>query len=283
MHGNTKDKITPKKKEVTVSAALIFVTLFGMSTEAQSIGVPPKLPSAAEIHRPAPQYSHQYAPTVNPRCDKIIMMANNNRNMIPLIYINGQSLYINEQLLKKLRAGDLSGNLTLIAIGVVVCVMFQLVGVEAFQIITSWNVPQPHPSPRSFVQGPSSSSTQLSVIPTEAQEFNDMSLKFNEPKPNFIMTKDEALKILIKSYSGQLEIRDNERISDWQAAKKIYHAIDFGINPEDKIYGMTKDNILRLQKIGLTKYVREGRPLPPIKLIKAYQIAVKNMCDHSQH
>ena len=92
------------------------------------------------------------------------------------------------------------------------------------------------------------------------------------------MTRDEALKLIEKTYPGQLEITDNKRFSDWQAAKKIYHASDFGINPED--CGMTKDNIMRLNRIGLTKYVREGRPLPPIKLVKDYQIAVKNMYDH---
>lgn len=38
-----------------------------------------------------------------------------------------------------------------------------------------------------------------------------------------------------------------------------------------------------LERIGLTKYVREGCPLPPLKWVKAYQMAVKNMCDHSKH
>ena len=39
-----------------------------------------------------------------------------------------------------------------------------------------------------------STSTQLSVIPTKAQEFNDMSLKFNQPKTsyNFVMSDQEA-------------------------------------------------------------------------------------------
>ena len=156
---------------------------------------------------------------------------------------------------------------------------FQLAGgVDAFQIIANWNAPQASPS---VGPAPSSSSTEIALVPTQAQQFNDMSLKFNEPKPNFIMTKDEALKVINNTYPGQLEITDNERISDWQAAKKIYHASDFGINPED--YGMTKDNILRLERIGLTKYLREGRPLPPIKLVKDYQMAVKNMCNHYQH
>ena len=46
---------------------------------------------------------------------------------------------------------------------------------------------------------------------------------------------------------------------------------------------MTKYDIMRLNRIGLTKYVQEGRPLPPTKLIKDYQMAVKNMYDYAEH
>lgn len=63
--------------------------------------------------------------------------------------------------------------------------------------------------------------------------------------------------------------------------KKVYHANDFGINSED--YGMTKYNIMRLNRIGLNKYIREGRSLPPIKLVKDYQMAVENIYDHAEY
>ena len=49
-----KDKITHKKKEIAVSAALIFGALFGMPKEARPIGFTPIVPSASEIHRAAP-------------------------------------------------------------------------------------------------------------------------------------------------------------------------------------------------------------------------------------
>ena len=265
--------------EIIFSAAILFGVLFGMPYKAKSIGVSTILPSSApEIHRPARYPVPQHAPIINPRLDKIVMMANH--RMIPLIYINGHYSYINEQLLKKLRAGDLAANIGVIAIGVVVYIMSQLSGVDAFQIIANWNAPQPSST---FGPSPSSSSTQLSVIPTKAQEFNDMSLIFNEPKTkfSFVMTRDEALKLIEETYPGQLEITDNKRFSDWQAAKKIYHASGFGINPED--YGMTKDDVMRLNRIGLTKYVREGRPLPPIELVNDYQMAVKNLYDQAEH
>jgi hypothetical protein len=270
-----------KSKRIIVVSTLVSTLWFSNVQPSPAMGL--SIP-AAPVVRIQPSYRHssevKTAPTVSPRLDKIVMISTN--KMIPLIYLNAQQVHVNEKILKRLRGGGLASDLVIIAIVGVVYLILLSGGVDAFAIlkqIGSANAPTTSTSP-GFTPT-TSSSTEIALVPTQAQQFNDMSLKFNEPKPNFIMTKDEALKILSKTYPGQLEIRDNERISDWQAAKKIYHVSDFGINPED--YGMTKDNILQLQRIGLTKYVREGRRLPPIKLVKAYQMAVKNMCDHSQH
>lgn len=46
---------------------------------------------------------------------------------------------------------------------------------------------------------------------------------------------------------------------------------------------MTKYNTIRLNHIGLTKYVREERLLSPIKVVRNYQMIVKNMYDHVEH
>lgn len=254
-----------------------------MPYKAKGIGVSPILPSAPEIHRPAWQTVPQHAPIINPRLDKIVMMANNyNNHMIPLIYINGHYSYINEQLLKKLRAGDLSTNLTIVAIGVVIYVMCQLSGVDAFAIfdqIGKWNAPQPSPG---FGLAPTSTSTQLSVIPTKAQEFNDMSLKFNQPKTsyNFVMSDQEAKRQVNEMYPGVLEISPNTHISDVKAAGKIYHASQLGVYPED--YGMKNEDVKRINEIGIYNYAKEGRPLPPIELIKDYQMAMKDICTNGK-
>jgi hypothetical protein len=244
-------KITSKKKEIKFSATIIFVSLLVMPKKVESIGVPVQFSSAPEIHSPARQTVPQHAPIINPRLDKIVMMANNyNTHMIPLIYINGHYSYINEQLLKKLRAGDLSANLTIVAIGVVICVMCQLSGVDAFGIlqqIGKSNAPQP--SSR-FGLAPTSTSTQLSVIPTKAQEFNDMSLKFNQPKTsyNFVMSDQEAKRQVNEMYPGVLEISPNTHISDIKAAGKIYHASQLAIennctNTSNVIFINNKNNI----------------------------------------
>ena len=278
-----KDRITSQNKEIIFSTAILFGVVFGMPYKAKGIGVSPILPSAPEIHRSARQTVPQHAPIINPRLDKIVMMANNyNNHMIPLIYINGHYSYINEQLLKKLRAGDLSANLTIVAIGVVIYVMCQLSGVDAFAIfdqIGKWNAPQPS---KGFGLAPTSTSTQLSVIPTKAQEFNDMSLKFNQPKTsyNFVMSDQEAKRQVNEMYSGVLEISPNRHISDVKAAGKIYHASQLGVCPED--YGMKNEDVKRINEIGIYNYAKEGRPLPPIELIKDYQMAMKDICTNGK-
>jgi hypothetical protein len=164
-----------------------------MPKETRPIRFTPIVSSASEIHRAAPQYLYQHAPTVNPRLDKIRMVASNQR--IPLIYINAQYSYTNEKTLEKLRAGDLSANLTVIAIGVVVYVICQLLGVYAFGIIAQWNGPTISPG---FAPTTSYSSTEIALVLTQVQEFNDMSLMFNKPKAkfNFVMTRDEDLNLI---------------------------------------------------------------------------------------
>ena len=76
--------VTSQNKEIIFSAAILFGVLFGMPYKAKGIGVSPILPSAPEILLPARQTVPSHAPTINPRLDKIVMMANNyNNHMIP--------------------------------------------------------------------------------------------------------------------------------------------------------------------------------------------------------
>lgn len=277
-------KVNRKSERVIIVVTLVSTLWFSNVEPAPAMGLSTP---AAPVVRIQPSYRHssevKIAPTVRPPLDKIVMMANNhNTHMIPLIYINGHSSYINEQLLKKLRAGDLSANLTIVAIGVVVFVMCQLSGADAFAIfdqIGKWNAPQPSPG---FGLAPTSTSTstQLSVIPTKAREFNDMSLKFNQPQAQYVMTKREALELIAKTYPGQMEVTDNERITDWQAAKHLYHAKGVGVDPE--MYGITQKKLMEIGKPGgLTEYVRLGNTLPSIEHVKAYQEALKTICQNS--
>ena len=180
-------------------------------------------------------------------------------------------------------------------VGVFIVVVFlnwydSLFGAEAFN-----TVHPPHLDPVGWLQGrynkpfgpddsdprtPTPTSTQIAVIPTKAQEFNDISLNFNKPRSQYVMTKGEALGLIAKTYPGQMEVTDNERITDWQAAKHLHHGIGVGVDPE--MYGMTQEQLTDLSKDGLTEYVRKGNKLPSIEHVKAYQEALKNICENSQ-
>ena len=241
-------KVNRKSKIVIVVIALGVTLLFSNVKPSEAMGLSLSPSQIVRVHKPSYDYRSEIkiAKTVSPKLDKIRLIPTN--EMIPLIYINGHYSYINEQLLKKLRSGDLTANLTVVAIGVVVFVMCQLSGVDAFAIfnqIGKWNAPQPSPG---FGLAPTSTSTQLSVIPTKAQEFNDMSLKFNQPQSQYVMTKREALELIAKTYSGQMEVTANERITDWQAAKHLYHAKGLGVDPE--MYGITQKQLMEIREPG---------------------------------
>ncbi len=114
-----------------------------------------------------------------------------------------------------------------------------------------------------------------------------MLLKFNDPESQSQseslmtkMTKEEALELIAKTYPGYMEVTENERITDWQAAKHLYHAKSLGVDPE--MYGMTQEQLLKIRDTGgFTEYVRNGNTLPSIEHVRAYQRALKNVCENS--
>ena len=90
----------------------------------------------------------------------------------------------------------------------------------------------------------------------------------------------DALAILKAKYGESFLAGENGEfnIQDWQAAKKIEHAVCFGIKPED--FGFSQDQAKQINaKGGIVAYVRKGNKLPSLDLIRAYQNAVKNFCE----
>ena len=136
---NAKDKT---RKVIVISilgGALWFSNL--KSAEAMGLSMPP-----APVVRVCPSYKHRsevkIAPIAYKRLDKIYFMPN--KEMIPLIYLNAQNVYINERVLKRLRAGSFEETLVLMSIGVIVFLTFQLSGTDAFTILdqmSKWNAP----------------------------------------------------------------------------------------------------------------------------------------------
>ena len=72
---------------------------------------------------------------------------------------------------------------------------------------------------------------------------------------------------------------DEFKIQEWQAAKKIKHALSFGVNPAD--YDFSQDQAVEIDsKGGIVSYVEKGKKLPSLELIRAYQNAIKEFCEN---
>ena len=241
---------------------------FQMPPSAQSVQT---IPSGYNI-----QSEIKVAPMVQKRLDKIVFSSQ--KNITPFIYLNGQAVYINEKVLKRLRGGDMGTNATIVAISIIVYLIY-ITGVDAYSILqhlTRFNAPTISPG-----SGPAvCPSTQSQAVPTRAQQFNEMLKQFNDPNCQYVMTREEALKLMAEMYPGELKISDNERISEWQAVKHIYHGIGLGVNPED--YGMTQEQAMKISEPGgIVSYVRRGHQLPSIEHVNAYQKALQDVCENS--
>lgn len=96
----------------------------------------------------------------------------------------------------------------------------------------------------------------------------------------YLLSVDDALAILKAKYgSNFLAVEKGKfKIQEWQATKKLEHAVCFGIKPED--YGFSQDQAKEINaKGGIVVYVRKGNKLPSLDLIRAYQNAIKNFCE----
>ena len=102
----------------------------------------------------------------------------------------------------------------------------------------------------------------------------------------FVMSYEDAHNLVAEIYPGYLEVNESCKITDWQAAKHIYHANGMGIDPAD--YGFTQQELERIRGEarykgggGLIAYARRGYRLPPIEMVRDYQFRLKGRCDQS--
>lgn len=96
----------------------------------------------------------------------------------------------------------------------------------------------------------------------------------------YLLSFDDAIAILEARYgSNFLTVENGEfKIQEWQAAKKLEHAVCFGLKPED--FGFSQDQAKQINaKGGIVAYVRKGNKLSSLDLIRAYQNAIKNFCE----
>ena len=95
----------------------------------------------------------------------------------------------------------------------------------------------------------------------------------------YLLSVDDALAILEARYgSNFLTVENGEfKIQEWQAAKKLEHAVCFGLKPED--FGFSQNQAKQINaKGGIVAYVRKANKLPSLDFIRAYKNAIKNFC-----
>jgi hypothetical protein len=102
----------------------------------------------------------------------------------------------------------------------------------------------------------------------------------------FVMSYEDAYNLVAETYPGYLEVNESYKITDWQAAKHIYHANGMGIDPAD--YGFTQQELELIRGEarykgggGMIAYARRGYKLPPIEMVRDYQLRLKRRCDQS--
>lgn len=97
----------------------------------------------------------------------------------------------------------------------------------------------------------------------------------------FFMSHDEALNLVKETYTGSMQITEDFKMSDWQAAKKAYHGQKgFGIDL-DKYKNFSKEDVVALQNTtgGFIAYVQKSGKLPPLEFVQEFQQKVDEFCD----
>lgn len=97
-----------------------------------------------------------------------------------------------------------------------------------------------------------------------------------ENENKIVMSKEQALNLLDKTYTGFTMISETEKITDWQMAKKVYHLTGFGINIQE--YGMTQAEMNLIREHGLVQYTMNGGSFPPLNLIREGQRCIHDIC-----
>lgn len=118
--------------------------------------------------------------------------------------------------------------------------------------------------------------SEICLLPNQQVEFKEIEVY----KEKYILSHDDAMAILEENYGSNFIVVSNGefKIQEWQAAKKIEHAVCFGINVEE--YGFSQDQAKEINvKGGIVDYVRKGNKLPSLDLVRAYQNAIKNFCE----
>jgi hypothetical protein len=195
------------------------------------------------------------------------------------LQLNSGSITMEEAVLQ-LRGGELSDIVGVIAFVIFINWYDSLFGVEAFQAN-----PLPHQDPFGWLSGKYDSKNAgngqcLSHPPSRFERETLHTMKqmcaASADENGFVMNYDEAYNLVKETYSGSMQVTEDFKITDWQAASHLYHGKGVNVNPED--FGITQAELIKIQDEGFIKYVQRGNKLPSIEHVRSYQKSLKDIC-----
>ena len=151
------------------------------------------------------------------------------------------------------------------------------------------NVPLPHMDPTGWASGkydsknagnPQCRSNLPSQFEPEALHTMKQMCAASVDENGFVLSYDEALKLVSDTYGGSTQITEDCKVTDWQIAKKAYHFHKgFNINL-DNYDNFDKQDLVNLQNTngGLITYVQKGGRLPPIEFINEAKKQLTDFC-----
>lgn len=223
----------------------------------------------------------QIATILESRVDKI-RLTNDQINQFNNLALQLKSGSIKmEEVVLQIRGGDgLTDLAAIIAFVIFINWYNSSVGVEAFQVN-----PLPHQDPFGWFHGkynsknagnPQCQSNIASRFERETLHRMKQMCAASADENGFVMSYNEAYNLVKETYSGSMQVTEDLRITDWQAASHLYHGKGVGVNPED--FGMTQHELMKIQEDGFIKYVQRGNKLPSIEHVRSYQKSLKDIC-----
>jgi hypothetical protein len=166
--------------------------------------------------------------------------------------------------------------------------MFSLQQGNSFQ-----NVPLPHMDPVGWLNGRydrkpmQHTSYKSSKFQLEMAGVTDEMCPGPEmaDENGYVMSYQEARNLVADTYPGYMQVDENCKITDWQAAKHIYHSSGMGVDISK--YGFTQQELNKIRGEsrykggGLIAYARRGYRLPPIEMVEDYQLRLKTSCENA--
>lgn len=271
-----------KRKAKRLSVHGMFLFQLGQALVPCTAAVMLPLPPAIERLSPFEQdiilgnknYYPQIAPIIESKIDKMVLTDEQIDNLNLICYkLQKGSITIDKAILE-IRGGGFYDWATLAFI----IYMFYLQETNAFMA-----APLPHMDPLGWASGkyddlqnPQCRSNPPSRFERETLHMVKQMCKASADENGFVMSYDEAYNLVKETYSGSMQVTENFKITDWQAASHLYHGKGVNVNPED--FGITQAELIKIQDEGLIKYVQRGNKLPSIEHVRSYQKSLKDIC-----